>query len=751
MSEPSELYPPAPTSVPTDLTSPSREYRFRVVVVLICLLVFVAVYLALTVGSAYVCYCCLSDGDDPPPPAQAPGLQAGPKPNRSDTPQFLSAVGGVFTALFCLVMLKGLFTRGQSEHESRLEVSEEEQPVLFGFVRRLCQEIGAPFPPHIYLVPQAVASSAVRESFVSLLFPSPANLDIGLGLVNRLNLSEFKAVLAFQLSQFGKDGAKLWSYTYAANRVIWKIVYGRDWLDDLLDTLRGIYLIGMLVWAFSAILSVMRTGLALLYRALNVSYGSLARQMVYNADLVAASAAGSDALVFVLLRSEFASDTFDQAWTDLYAAADHGRYTRDLYYHQTRAAEFLRIKRNDPSLGTVPPLPDDPTQTVQVFEPKDTGTPRPRATHPSNYDREVNAKRRYVRGSVDERSPWMLFHRAEAVREAATRQLYTAAGRTLPAALEEPALVQAFIDAEHAAMTYHPRYHGTYDGRYIRPGDLGILCAPAARAALDEPTQLAAAYAALYGADFKNRTSAQKTRHDEVAKLDRIVRGVEELTGAEFEHRGWWYPRRAAAGLLKNVEDEITRERARLDALDREVFRVHFAMALRLGMGDAGDLEWRYHFHLAAQHMHETLVRHANLVRGTVSGWGGTRQVSWRTFRYAVNVLADAHETLDAQLRSALGLQVPELVNIEEGVALSSFLLTKPLIRGLFRGASRIEGEWIDQLVKQLDEVIGQLARILWKSLGGLLALQERIAERWHAAHTAAPEPAAPTESTEDR
>ena len=36
-------------------------------------------------------------------------------------------------------------------------------------------------------------------------------------------------------------------------------------------------------------------------------------------------------------------------FTDVTTAADHGHFTRDLYYHQTKAADYLRARRNDPN------------------------------------------------------------------------------------------------------------------------------------------------------------------------------------------------------------------------------------------------------------------------------------------------------------------------------------------------------------------------------------------------------------------
>src|SRR5207248_6925862 len=117
-----------------------------------------------------------------------------------------------------------------------------------------------------------------------------------------------------------------------------------------------------------------------------------------------------------------------------------------------------------------PVLPDDPGQAVQAFQPDDTSAPKMWASHPSNYDREVNAQRRYVRSPIDDRSPWVLFENGPVIREKVTRLAY---GPSLPpdAKLETPEMVQEFIDEEHSETTYDPRYHGLHDHRYITPGN----------------------------------------------------------------------------------------------------------------------------------------------------------------------------------------------------------------------------------------------------------------------------------------
>lgn len=763
MADISPVYPPAPTAVPDDLTTPSREYRFRVVIVLLCLLVFVGVYLSLTAGAAYTCYWCfaqLGEDDPPPEPAPRPTPRAGyndsfqgrngrtPSPGyskaqpvqpkqakRREKPVFWLIVGGIMSGLICLFMVKGLFKWARREEGNRVEVTEKEQPMLFAFIRRLCQDTGAPFPHRVFVVPDVNAAVSFHESFLNLIFPSRKNLIIGLALVNRLNLSEFKAVLAHEFGHFSQNSMKLGSYVYTANRVVGDVVYGRDWLDDFLATLRGTDVrIAIFAWAFTGVLWVMRKGLELLFRGINFAHVSLSRQMEYNADLVAVRASGSDALIFALARLDFAGESLGQAWADLTAAADHGRYTRDLYYHHTKAAEFLKAKRNDPKLGEVPELPADPTETVQVFKPDDTSVPRMWATHPSNYDREMNAKRRYVRGPVDARSAWVLFENADAVREAVTRSVYRTARNVNPDVLEDPEAIQAFIDTEHAETTYNPKYHGLYENRYVKPGELADLCAPSTWTEFRDSTALQTAHAALYSTDLKEKMDAHRARGEEVNKLAQLTHGAVELTGSDFEHRGRRYRLSDAARLLKDVEAEIDRDFEFMHALDRQIFRIHYAMAAQLGDAEAKELESWYVFHLAVQGLHSLLTAHIRHVQTTLSSLGNSRQVSQDAFQNALGAVLGAHDTLQKQLAIAQELLLPPLKNMNAGSALGPFLLSERLVPALHPETTSLDGAYIGRLMNQIGEVIDKSARILFKSLGGLLALQEQIAERWLAA-----------------
>jgi Zn-dependent protease with chaperone function len=661
---------------------------------------------------------------------------------RKSDSDFWDFIVGISSGLLCLFLVKGFFKWRQAEPDKRLEVTEQDQPVLFAFIRRLCQETGAPLPHRVYLTPEVNAAVFYHESLLSLILPTPKNLIIGLGLVNQLNLSEFKAVLAHEFGHFSQNSMKLGTYVYTSNRIIGDLVFGRDWLDDVVAWLcRTDFRIAIFAWAFAAVLWVLRKTLQGLFRAINFANSALSRQMEFNADLVAVSVTGSDALVHGLARLDFAGDALGQAWTDVTVAADHQLFTRDLFYHQTQAGAYLRELRKDPRLGQPPDLPEAPREIVQVFPPEDTSVPRMWATHPSNHDREVNAKRHYVRSPIDERSPWILFQEAPAIREKVTRRLYQAAGRPEELTLQEPEVVQAFIDEEHAETSYHPRYHGLYDSRYLTPGDLDelIRTAPNEFAGANEVT---AAFARLYGDELKVRMEAHQARQEDYRRVAPLAHGAVELTGKDFSFRGARYRATDAGKLLEQVKKELDQDFDWMAWVDRQSFLVHYNMARQVGDEVRKELEERYRFHLAVQDLHSQLSGHNQQVRNLLGELSGRRELTQEEFHDAQDVLAGADHALSQLLKTAGRLRMPRLKNVAPGEPLASLLLSKPPMPPLDRSSNRLDGEWIGRFLEQLGEAIDKSQRIHFKSLGGILALQEKLAEQWAAPVSCPIEPA---------
>jgi hypothetical protein len=61
------------------------------------------------------------------------------------------------------------------------------------------------------------------------------------------------------------------------------------------------------------------------------------------------------------------------------------------------------------------------------------------------------------------------------------------------------------------------------------------------------------------------------------------------------------------------------------------------------------------------------------------------------------------------------------------GESLGAFLLKDKLVRKLSSRDFQITGAWIGKLLKQISEVQKKVDRIHFKSLGGILALQETL------------------------
>ena len=64
---------------------------------------------------------------------------------------------------------------------------------------------------------------------LSLFIPPRKDLLIGLGLVNVVDLVEFKAVLAHEFGHFAQRSTALGRYLYVANQVMRDVIYGRKY------------------------------------------------------------------------------------------------------------------------------------------------------------------------------------------------------------------------------------------------------------------------------------------------------------------------------------------------------------------------------------------------------------------------------------------------------------------------------------------------------------------------------------------
>jgi Zn-dependent protease with chaperone function len=126
-----------------------------------------------------------------------------------------------------------------------------------------------------------------------MVFPVRKNLEIGLGLVNSINISELKAVIAHEFGHFSQRSMKLGSFTYNVNRIIYNMLYENNSYTGFLNAwgrLHGIlsFFANITVKIAQGIQYILRE----MYKVINKSYMGLSREMEFHADAVAASVAG---------------------------------------------------------------------------------------------------------------------------------------------------------------------------------------------------------------------------------------------------------------------------------------------------------------------------------------------------------------------------------------------------------------------------------------------------------------------------
>jgi Zn-dependent protease with chaperone function len=719
------LYPPAPADVPPEVTRLDNAYRLRVVAMIGGLFAFLLLYLLFVALAGLLAYWLLML---PVPKLSGRGMFG----------YIIFKFGGAFAAvLLWLFLFKGLFKGQRVERSSHVPLQATDHPALFDFIRRVYADTGSPKPRRVCVSPDVNAALVYNSSLLNLFIPPRKDLLIGLGLVNVVDLSEFKAVLAHEFGHFAQRSVGLGSYLYVANRVLHDVIYSRDGLDRFVDDWsRQDIRISFPAWGLKGVLWVVRKILAGTYQALNLLHLSLSRQMEYNADNVAVSVTGSDALIHSLSRLEFASECLNDAARSLDAAADHGVFSDDLFYHQTQAASRLRLLRKADRAGLPPDLPENPTEKVQVFQPVHDGIPERYRSHPTDYMREQNAKRFYVRSPQDERSPWLLFGNVAGLKTQVTERFYRhALGRREDYVPQPAAEVQKFIDAEHAESTYDPKYHGLFDDRFIDPGDLQELPAePWTRA------EVAAWLAGWPPVELQQQLDAHRERQSQYYLLRDLQSGDLAPKGKTFPFRDQECSMKDVDRLLTMVDKELDSDRQAFHGLDRRAFLGHWSLARRLDEGGgpangrAADLLDRYRFHMAMQGLLQGMLSEQARLQAVLDVISKGQQLSKEDFHAIRDALGEIREALTANLEDAKSFKTPSLTNVPAGSSLYSLIVDRGDTVLPRLSADSISGEWLGKLMSRLEGVVSRLKRVHFKSLGSLLASQERLAAEWASA-----------------
>jgi Zn-dependent protease with chaperone function len=699
--------------------SPARlglAYKVHVTMVLLSLALFFAFYMSVLAAAAFALFALL----------RAIHLFEG-----GLFFWLLFGAGTATTLVVFVFLLKGLFKRQSVDRERFVEVTAESEPVLFGFLEELCRDTGAKMPGRVYLCADVNAGVFYDSSVMSLFLPVRKNLLIGLGLVNTLNSSELKAVLAHEFGHFAQRTMRISSYVYVVDSVFQHMIFGPDLLDELLARGRRKWfgLFG-LAWVLTGLIWSLRRFFGLGLKLIHVFDAALSRQMELHADRVAVSLTGSDALVHALLKSEYGEQCLAQTHYDLRQAAHRDLYSSDLFFHHSRMMEYMRLVKDDPELGCPPALSPDPSVATMVFA-EEASTPTSMwASHPSFYARERNAKRHYQRSPIDERSPWLLFADPQAARRAVTTaHLRAEYGDGF--VLSAPSKVQRFLDEEHAEVILDRRYRGMYDNRFLEPGDLDELIAEAGTHEPAADETLRAEVDRLYGDELRAFMEQFHARLEEIRMLQTVMGGHLQW-GKTFAFRGEQYQQSSAGELFGRLNDEMSRDRQWFAELDRRIFLVHLQIAARTSPELHQELSTRYQVHMLIQAMTREL-RAAQNPLGAVLALLNGGPLDDEAIDQVFETLLEVHGVVTRAMETGQNLVLPGLNNIDDGTTLSQAILAEPLISDETLRANELDHHWLESFLGQYERILDQLTHLRRKSLGGLLFVQEDIVRQWQA------------------
>ena len=177
------FYPPSPVTDRKKFTSLTPSYQFKAFLAILSILLFFALYVALVLILGYLLYYAI--------------IYDMVTINKLTILMKLGAIAGA--AMLFVFTLKFIFKLKNSNPTNRIKLKKEDHADLWSFIERICKETGAPRPKNIYVDPDVNAYVSYSNMWLSLFLPVRKDLTIGMGLVDCLTLSEFKAVISHEL------------------------------------------------------------------------------------------------------------------------------------------------------------------------------------------------------------------------------------------------------------------------------------------------------------------------------------------------------------------------------------------------------------------------------------------------------------------------------------------------------------------------------------------------------------------------
>lgn len=203
--------------------------------------------------------------------------------------------------LLIFMMIGSVFELHSVNRPDLKEISEQDYPELFREINKIAAFMGIRRPQRVYISSTVSASLFLTGGFFGCIFPTKRNLEIGLGLINVLNIEELEAVLAHEFGHYSQQSVYLSGPLYA----IFELT---KYIDKTVEYKKR----GTLEYQYYALPYLMRQFIDLFSPLMKRNSQRMIDELEFEADAVAAKYAGVSALVSALYKVSYCEATFNK-------------------------------------------------------------------------------------------------------------------------------------------------------------------------------------------------------------------------------------------------------------------------------------------------------------------------------------------------------------------------------------------------------------------------------------------------------
>lgn len=492
----------------------------------------------------------------------------------------LIAIAMIITGI---IVLRYLFRFVKRNREVKapleIEINEADQPELFAVLRELTKKVGTKMPRRVYLIPDINASVSYASNFWSLIWPVGKDLRIGWSLVNGVNLSEFKFILAHEFGHFAQGSMILGSYTYQVNRVLENLLLepeDRRFNHDSEDT--GLIAVAQNIG--KGIVNGMESILRGLFKIINRRYADLSRQMEFHADAIAASIYGPAPQRYSLKRMPFIQGSLELSF-NFYSRGIGQKYQAENIFDNHRFVQKLLITENGiPNLEGWAIL-DNPHH-IQV-PPSRIEFRENWASHPEE-DERIKSVESFFKAedfpALDFRPATVLFKNTENLEKELSKAWLALFNEGLP----QKELLKELDFEEHFPKIYHSNrlpaifndYYNSYDPQEIDFENIG--------------ENIESTVQDLFKDEYLQTQLNIQSMEGDLYTLQLIAGKTLDLKS--FLYQGKPHKRLDSGKLVAALRKEIAGSKAKLQAQDQKIFQFFYHLAQ--SQGQAEELKEHY-------------------------------------------------------------------------------------------------------------------------------------------------------------